>query len=102
MLAAWYDRPGPAAEVLRVGETADPSPAPGDVRVRVNVSGITPGDTKKRGGRQLPRLPAGVPGAGSLRALRRLDDLHRQVRVDPRDAGDRAQAGTDERLERVE
>jgi NADPH:quinone reductase len=50
MLAAWYDQQGSAAEVLRVGELADPTPGPGEVRVRVTVSGVNPGDTKKRRG----------------------------------------------------
>src|SRR5215211_7473166 len=49
MLAAWYERPGPAADVLHVGEMADPVPGPGEVRVRLTFSGINPGDTKKRG-----------------------------------------------------
>jgi NADPH2:quinone reductase len=48
--AVWYDRQGPADEVLRVGELADPQPGPGEVRVRVRYSGINPGDTKKRRG----------------------------------------------------
>jgi NADPH2:quinone reductase len=50
MLASWYDRQGPAAEVLRVGELPDPDPGPGEVRVRVRLSGVNPGDTKKRRG----------------------------------------------------
>lgn len=50
MLASWYDRQGPAADVLRVGELPDPQPGPGEVRVRVTVSGVNPGDTKKRRG----------------------------------------------------
>lgn len=50
MLASWYDEQGTASEVLRVGELADPTPGPGDVRVRVTVSGVNPGDTKKRRG----------------------------------------------------
>ncbi|MFE6485485.1 NADPH:quinone reductase [Streptomyces sp. NPDC057757] len=50
MLAAWYERQGPAVEVLRVGELPDPQPGPGEVRVRVAVSGVNPGDTKKRRG----------------------------------------------------
>ncbi|MDT0549153.1 MULTISPECIES: NADPH:quinone reductase [Streptomyces] len=50
MLASWYDEQGPAAEVLRVGEAPDPVPGPGEVRVRVTVSGVNPGDTKKRRG----------------------------------------------------
>ena len=49
MKAAWYERRGPAAEVLTVGEIAAPEPGPGEVRVRVALSGINPGDTKKRG-----------------------------------------------------
>ncbi|MFD3503765.1 NADPH:quinone reductase [Streptomyces sp. NPDC058676] len=50
MLASWYDRQGPAAEVLQVGELPDPRPDPGEVRVRVRVCGVNPGDTKKRRG----------------------------------------------------
>ncbi|WP_319450421.1 MULTISPECIES: NADPH:quinone reductase [unclassified Mycobacterium] len=50
MIAAWYDRQGPASEVLQVGELPDPQPGPGEVRVRVHVSGVNPGDTKKRRG----------------------------------------------------
>lgn len=50
MLASWYDRQGPATDVLRVGELPDPTPGPGEVRVRVTVSGVSPGDTKKRHG----------------------------------------------------
>ena len=50
MLAAWYDHQGPASEVLQVGELPDPQPGPGEVRVRVRVSGVNPGDTKKRRG----------------------------------------------------
>ncbi|MEU1473418.1 NADPH:quinone reductase [Streptomyces sp. NPDC005761] len=50
MLAAWYDQQGPAAEVLQYGEVSDPAPGPGEVRVRVTVSGANPGDTKKRRG----------------------------------------------------
>ncbi|MFF4503707.1 NADPH:quinone reductase [Streptomyces sp. NPDC001401] len=50
MLASWYDRQGPAADVLHVGELPDPRPGPGEVRVRVTVSGVNPGDTKKRRG----------------------------------------------------
>jgi NADPH:quinone reductase len=48
VLAAWYERAGPTAEVLEVGEMPDPVPGPGEVRVRVTLSGINPGDTKKR------------------------------------------------------
>lgn len=50
MRAVWYERQGPAAEVLEVGELPDPTPGPGEVRIRVQLSGVNPGDTKKRHG----------------------------------------------------
>jgi NADPH2:quinone reductase len=50
MRAAWYERQGPADEVLTVGELPDPEPGTGEVRVRVRYSGVNPGDTKKRRG----------------------------------------------------
>lgn len=50
MRAVFYDRQGPAGEVLKVGSLPDPLPGPGEVRVRVHLSGISPGDTKKRRG----------------------------------------------------
>ena len=48
MKAAWYEKQGPAREVLVVGEMPDPVPAAGEVRIRVAASGINPGDVKKR------------------------------------------------------
>src|SRR4051794_32350254 len=50
MRAVWYEKQGPAGEVLQVGELPDPQPGPGEVRVRVRFSGVNPGDTKKRRG----------------------------------------------------
>src|SRR3954454_14999352 len=74
MLAAWYEGPGPAAEVLEVGEMRDPEPGAGEVRVRVAVSGINPGDTKKRGawvggGMPYPRVIPHSDGAGVIDAV---------------------------------
>ena len=74
VLAAWYERPGPAGEVLQVGEMADPQPGRGEVRVRVSVSGINPGDTKKRGdwvgyGMPYPRVIPHSDGAGVIDAV---------------------------------
>ena len=86
VLAAWYERPGQAADVLQVGEMADPEPGPGEVRVRVAVSGINPGDTKKRGdwvgyGMPYPRVIPHSDGAGVIDAVG--DD------VDPARIGER-------------
>ena len=46
MKAAWYERQGPPASVLVVGEITTPEPGPGEVRIRVTASGINPGDVK--------------------------------------------------------
>src|SRR2546423_1015679 len=74
MLAAWYERPGPAAEVLEVREMAEPGPSPGEVRVRVALSGINPGDSKKRGdwvgsGLPFPRIVPHSDGSGVIDAV---------------------------------
>jgi NADPH2:quinone reductase len=74
MRAAWYDRTGPAAEVLTVGELADPEPGPGEVRVRVHAAGLNPRDVKRReglGDRVMtdPRVIPGDDGAGVIDRL---------------------------------
>jgi NADPH:quinone reductase len=50
MRAALYDQYGPAREVLRVEEIERPEPGPGEVRVRIEASGVNPTDWKSRGG----------------------------------------------------
>jgi NADPH2:quinone reductase len=50
MRAALYDHFGPAREVLRVEDVDRPEPGPGEVRVKVEVSGINPTDWKSRSG----------------------------------------------------
>jgi NADPH2:quinone reductase len=74
MIAAWYDRQGPAAEVLQIGDLPAPEPGPGEVRVRVTLSGINPGDTKKRAGwpgspMTYPRVIPHSDGAGIIDAV---------------------------------
>ena len=71
MRAAWYERQGPAREVLTVGEMPDPSPGPGEVRIRIAASGINPGDIKKRQdafgyGMPYPRVIPHSDGAGRV------------------------------------
>jgi NADPH2:quinone reductase len=73
MIAAWYDRQGPAAEVLQVGELPEQEPGPGEVRVRLTVSGASPGDIKKREGwlgspMAFPRIIPHSDGAGVIEA----------------------------------
>jgi NADPH2:quinone reductase len=48
MRAAWYEKQGRARDVLIVGEMDEPHPQKGEVRIRLAVSGVNPGDVKKR------------------------------------------------------
>jgi NADPH2:quinone reductase len=71
MRAAWYEKQGPARDVLVVGEMPDPHPAAGEVRIRIAASGINPGDTKKRQdsfgiGMPYPRVIPHSDGAGQV------------------------------------
>lgn len=70
MRAVWYEKKGPAAEVLVAGEMADPEPGPGEVRVKIAVSSVNPTDVKRRReGRELGRFARIVPnndGAGTI------------------------------------
>lgn len=50
MRAAWYDQPGPAAQVLTVGTLPRPEAGAGEVLVRMHASGINPADVKRRSG----------------------------------------------------
>jgi NADPH2:quinone reductase len=68
MRAGWYERPGPAHEVIVVGEMPTPEPGPGEVRIRLHASGISPSDYKRRasakGGMEFPRIIPHSDGAG--------------------------------------
>jgi len=68
MRAVWYDRQGPAREVLTVGELPTPEAARGQVRVKLRASGCNPADTYRRGGRghpmDFPRVVTHSDGAG--------------------------------------
>ena len=50
MKAAFFEKFGSASEVLSVGELPDSDVDPGEVRVRIEASGVNPSDTKKRAG----------------------------------------------------
>lgn len=71
MRAAWYKEQGPASEVFIVGEMPDPEPEAGEVRIRVEASGVNPGDVKKRQdafgvGMPYPRVIPHSDGAGTI------------------------------------
>ncbi len=50
MRAIWYDRQGPAREVLVCGELPTPEPGSYEVRVRLEAAGVNPSDTYRRRG----------------------------------------------------
>ncbi len=50
MRAAWYQRLGPASEVLELGEIPDPVPSSGELLIRLLASGVNPADVKRRAG----------------------------------------------------
>jgi NADPH2:quinone reductase len=50
MRAAVYDKIGASAEVLRVRDVPRPDPGPGEVRVKIALSGVNPTDWKARSG----------------------------------------------------
>jgi NADPH2:quinone reductase len=71
MNAAWYEKQGPAREVLVIGKMPEPEPGPGEVRIRVAASGINPGEVKKRQdayglGMPYPRVIPHSDGAGTI------------------------------------
>ena len=74
MKAIWYEKTGPAADVLRFGRQDAPVPAAGEVRVRLAVSGVNPSDTKRRAGwiglsMPHPRIIPHSDGAGTIDAV---------------------------------
>lgn len=73
MRAVYYERTGPAAEVLRVGELSTPTPAAGEVRVKLAASAVHPADTNRRAGRgyemEGPLIVPHSDGAGVIDAV---------------------------------
>ncbi|MGJ7916130.1 NADPH:quinone reductase [Massilia sp. LXY-6] len=74
MKAAWYEHQGPARDVLVLGEMDTPMPGKGEVRIRIEASGINPGDVKKRQdafgvGMPFPRVVPHSDGAGTVDAV---------------------------------
>ena len=71
MKAAWYEKNGEAHEVLVVGEMPIPEVGPGEVRVKISVSGVNPSDVKSRRGRPLiaPRIVPHSDGGGVIEAV---------------------------------
>ena len=86
MKAVWYERVGPAAEVLRHGELPDPEPGPGEVRVRLSASGVNPSDAKTRAGvsKRPTMFPRIVPQSDGAGTIDRVGDGVRESRIGER------------------
>jgi NADPH2:quinone reductase len=68
MQATFYERTGPAAEVLQIADLPDPTPGPGELRVRLRWSGVNPSDVKSRAGlrSKLLAFPRVVPHSDGM------------------------------------
>src|SRR3954470_19567645 len=69
MRAVWYDRQGAADEVLVCGELPTPNAGYGEVRVKLEASGVNPSDTYRRRGppaMEYPRVITNSDGAGVI------------------------------------
>lgn len=74
MKAVFYEKVGPAREVLQLGDLPTPQPAAGEVRVRIQWSGVNPSDVKSRMGLRskdlaFPRIIPHSDGAGVIDAV---------------------------------
>src|SRR5882724_905076 len=73
MRAAYYEKNGPAQDVLHVGEVETPKPGPGEVRIKLKTSGVNPSDVKNRIGTTrkiaFPRVIPHSDGAGEIDAV---------------------------------
>ncbi|MBB3891764.1 NADPH2:quinone reductase [Phenylobacterium haematophilum] len=72
MRAIWYDRTGPAREVLELGERPTPQAGQGQALIRVRASGVNPSDAGMRAGpapMAYPRITPNSDGAGVVEAV---------------------------------
>jgi len=66
MKAAYYERLGPAREVLQVRDVPEPHPAAGEIRARVQWSGVNPSDVKSRAGLRPMPFPRVIPHSDGM------------------------------------
>jgi NADPH:quinone reductase len=84
MRAVWYDTQGPAREVIVTGELPVPEPGAGQVRIRLEASGVNPSDTYRRRGGVPPEYPRVIPNSDGAGVVDKVGDG-----VAPRWAGKR-------------
>ena len=73
MRAAWYEKNGPAADVMKVGDMPDAEPAAGEVRVRLHTSAVNPSDVKARAGSRPIRWPQLIPNSDGAGVIDKVD-----------------------------
>jgi NADPH2:quinone reductase len=70
MKAVWYERTGPAPDVLTFGDRPTPVAGPGEVLVRLEASGVNPADVGRRAGSysalEFPLVIPNSDGAGLI------------------------------------
>jgi NADPH:quinone reductase len=73
MKAVWYERTGAAPDVLTFGDVPTPMAGPGEVRVRLEASGVNPADVGRRAGSyrvlEFQRVIPNSDGAGIIDQL---------------------------------
>jgi NADPH2:quinone reductase len=73
MKAVWYERTGAAPDVLTFGDMPTPTAGPGEVRVRLEASGVNPADVGRRAGSyralEFSRVIPNSDGAGIVDQL---------------------------------
>ncbi len=73
MRAAYYEKNGPARDVLKIGEVDAPQPGAGEVRIKLATTGVNPSDVKARMGATrkiaFPRVIPHSDGAGVIDAV---------------------------------
>jgi NADPH2:quinone reductase len=73
MKAVWYERTGAAVDVLSFGDMPTPVAGPGEVRVRLETSGVNPADVGRRAGSyramEFERVIPNSDGAGTVDQL---------------------------------
>jgi NADPH2:quinone reductase len=75
MRAVWYDRQGPANDVIATGELPTPEPGTGQVRVRLEASGVNPSDTYRRRGAVPAEYPRVIPNSDGAGVIDKVGEL---------------------------
>jgi NADPH:quinone reductase len=85
MKAVWYERTGAAADVLTFGEMPAPVAGPGEVRVRLEASGVNPADVGRRaGGYRALEFSRVIPNSDGAGIIDQVGDGVTRLRVGQR------------------